>query len=142
MAFVKKTWVNQGETGATPLNATNLNDLETRIANGLSDTGWLNLPLEAGISVGSIVKKAQYRKIGKIVYLRGDVQGVTGAGTLIGTLPSGYRPSTHHYFFGEASGKRYVRFYIFSNGTINLEWVSDDNYDLTWFAIDTSFLVD
>lgn len=36
MAFTKKTWVNKGETGATPLNATNLNDLENRIDNALT----------------------------------------------------------------------------------------------------------
>ena len=32
MAFTKKTWVDKGQTGATPLNATNLNNLEDRIA--------------------------------------------------------------------------------------------------------------
>ena len=33
MAFTKKTWVDKGQTGSTPLNATNLNDLEDRISN-------------------------------------------------------------------------------------------------------------
>ena len=33
MAFTKKTWVDKGQTGATPLNATNLNNLEDRISN-------------------------------------------------------------------------------------------------------------
>ena len=33
MAFTKKTWVNKGQVGATPLNATNLNNLEDRISN-------------------------------------------------------------------------------------------------------------
>ena len=106
------------------------------------DSGWINLPLEAGISVGSIVGKAQYRKVGKIVYIRGDVRGISGAGTTFAKLPSGYRPSSQHYFLSEASGKRYSRNYISTNGDLVLEWVSDDNYDLAWFAIDTSFLVD
>lgn len=142
MAFVKKTWVNQGETGATPLNATNLNDLETRIANGLSDTGWLNLPLEAGISVGSTIGKAQYRKVGKIVYIRGDVRGISSGNTIISTLPSNYRPSSIHIFNNVLQGPRYVRMYITAGGDFTLEWTSDGKYESSSYIIATSFLVD
>ncbi len=36
MAFTKKTWIDRGQTGATPLNATNLNNLENRIYDGIN----------------------------------------------------------------------------------------------------------
>lgn len=48
--------------------------------------GWLNFPGGQAI---------QYRKIGDIVYVRGQVKpGTIGAGTALFTLPVGFRPPT------------------------------------------------
>ncbi len=106
------------------------------------DTGWINLPLKAEITVGSIAKKAQYRKIGKTVYIRGDIAGVTEANTIIATLPAGFRPLSNVYAINALSGVRYSRIYVLSNGNLALEWVSDNNYNSSWYAIDCLFTVD
>lgn len=57
------------------------------------DTGWLNLTLNSGWSSPYMSDVAQYRRIGKVVYLRGLINATAAAGPNIATLPEGYRPS-------------------------------------------------
>lgn len=116
----------------TQVNCTNIEE----------DTDWIDLPLKSGITVGSIVKKAQYRKTGKIVHIRGDVAGITAANTIIATLPAEYRPTTQKYFINALSGTRYSRIYVAPSGTLALEWTSDGAYNSPWYSIDCSFMID
>lgn len=108
----------------------------------MGDSGWMDLPLEEGISTGSITGVAQYRKIGKTVYLRGDVKGISGANTLIGKLPLGYRPSKQCYFINATSGTKFIRICVTTSGDVKLEWVSDGTYEATWYDISGEFTVD
>lgn len=58
-----------------------------------TDSGWINCTLSGGwTSVSG--RTAQYRRIGKRVYLRGAVQNATFANnnTVFWNIPSGYRP--------------------------------------------------
>lgn len=56
---------------------------------GGGDTGWLDLPLEPGISYGP-----QYRKVGGVVHLRGFVYvPYENQGDALGYLPEGCRPN-------------------------------------------------
>lgn len=106
------------------------------------DSGWQNIPLASGITVGSLMKKAQYRKIGKIVQVRGDVAGITKGGVTIGNLPAGYRPSTQIYTINACSGTRFCRLYCDTVGKIGFEWVNDGTYSLPWYTINMVFMVD
>lgn len=63
----------------------------TRINNTLGQ--WFNLPYASGwADFGSGYMPGQYKIVGDLVFVRGLVKRVSGAGTLIATLPSGYRP--------------------------------------------------
>lgn len=56
------------------------------------DSGWLDLTLKTGWSFQYETDKPQYRKVGKVVYLRGLVDATASAGTTLGELPAGFRP--------------------------------------------------
>lgn len=61
--------------------------------NGLvADTGWIEITQSdlAQGSVGTGYYVPMYRKIGNIVYLRGQITGITTRTSEIFTLPSGY----------------------------------------------------
>lgn len=60
-----------------------------------NDSGWLNLALATGWSnTGGDWAALSYRKLGDIVYLRGQVGTTTGTtDRLIATLPASFRPS-------------------------------------------------
>lgn len=109
---------------------------------GKDTLGWKDLDLESGISVGSIVKKAQYKKVGNTVYIRGDVTGITKENTTIATLPEGCRPSAQIFSVNAVNGKRYARIWVNSAGKLTLEWTSDDTYNLAWYSINMSYIVD
>ena len=144
--FVKQIWYRAGTA--------NLNDFETYVRTKTTswsawrkyeifeDSNWINLSLETGASVGNIKKKAQYRKIGKVVQLRGDVQGIAKGDTLIATLPNGFRPSMRIDVIQPLSGVRYCRYRIEPSGQIILEWTSDSNYNASWYNLDITFMVD
>ena len=106
------------------------------------DSSWQNLPLKEGISVGESTGKAQYRKIGKLVQLRGDIQGIGAANQTVATLPTGYRPSTRVFCVNACSGLRFCRFSILTNGNVLFEWTNDQNYNLSSYHINATFLID
>ncbi|WP_290758438.1 hypothetical protein [Anaerostipes sp.] len=127
---------------------------DIRILQGKTDdTGWLDMPLESGItSPGTAGSRLRYRKKNGIVFITGTVK-VTGkaAGTLIKIcqLPVGFRSSYegYYYFTNTATGYVTSRYIIGSDGAINLEWVRklSDGSELTgtinWVGIDISYPV-
>lgn len=132
--------VYNGGTGAS--------DGPTALANlGFPLGSWMSIPLASGISQGTYGGRPQYRKMGDIVYICGGVTGITSAGTRVGTLPTGYRPSSNRYFFGPSQGSAVTRWYITSAGDIYLEWcrmVADGSevYSRTWWEFDFWFFTD
>lgn len=67
---------------------------------------WTNLPLATGFHSppNSQWQKAQYQKIGDIVYLRGIItidSGNIASGTEVATLPTGFRPPKNLAFPAE-----------------------------------------
>lgn len=137
---------NKGEAGTIPLNKENLNKITGKI-DELVDIenkraeAWKNLSLFEGISVGSIVKKAQYRKVGKVVEIRGDVSGLS-ANISFAQLPTGYRPTAQIYAIGSCAGQRYCRYFVTTDGRIGIDWTSDNTYDMAWYAVNITFTVD
>lgn len=104
-------------------------------------TSYIDLPLKAGITVDDLAATALYKKSGDIVSVLGGIKGVTSKSTVVATLPEGYRPPCRLYILAACSGQRYCRWMIQTNGDIELEWVSDDTYNLAWYGLDFSFSV-
>lgn len=144
--FVKQIWYRLGTE--------NVNDFETYVRTKCSswsnwkkyeivdDTGWKDLPFKDGFSVGTVMKKAQYRKNGKLVQIRGDVSGITAGSTVFAILPEGFRPSMQTYHIGTCSGHRTARYYLQGNGNFGLEWTNDDTYNLSWYGFNFCYFVD
>lgn len=81
-----------------------------------------------------------YKKVGGIVFLRGLISsGTTATGTLILTLPSGYRPSMNLIFTVPASGDQLAELRVGTDGTIT---VGDRDFQSDWTSMCVSFPVD
>ena len=113
----------------------------------LTDTGWNALPLADGIQAygGSI---PQYRKIGKIVSIRGAVKNVLAAGPLA-TLPEGCRPTYSVSYVQNTSMRSttcamYARMIVGADGKIQVQAISDGAAFAAdkWFPIHCTFMID
>ena len=61
----------------------------------IEDSGWIPLELNEGWSMNDYATEIpMYRKIGKLVMLRGLVSATSAASTTIAVLPKGFYPST------------------------------------------------
>lgn len=63
-------------------------------------TPWADLALQNGYANEAGFQKAQYRKIGDVVYLRGSITVATTNTAYVFTLPAGFRPIVGQRFFG------------------------------------------
>ena len=106
------------------------------------DSGWLDLPLAAGISAYSDAQKPRYRRIGNEVFLSGVLTGITATNSTVATLPSDCRP-THKKILPCASvGVMFAKYSIETNGEIvfnrsTIEPVAAEN----WHSIACSFSI-
>lgn len=114
-----------------------------------ADSGWLTLPLSEGIEAYNEANTPQYRKIGKLVIIRGTVKGVTARNTVIGNLPVGYRPTKANPYvqntsLGSGNVATQTRVTVTTTGDIKLEAISSDAVFGAdkWFPIATMFLID
>lgn len=112
----------------------------------ISDTGWLNLPLADGIQPYG--RAPQYRKIGKLVAIRGAVKNVLAPGP-IATLPVGYRPTYSVPYVQNTSMRSttcamYDRMIVGADGVIQVQAISDGATFAAdkWFPLHCTFLVD
>lgn len=115
----------------------------------LDDSGWMDLPLADGIKKWSDVNTPQYRRIGKLVFIRGAVKGITERNIVLGTLPEGFRPSIaapypQHTSMRTGNFAMFSRLQVSVNGEVKLEAITDGAaYDPTkWFPIGTVFAID
>lgn len=113
------------------------------------DSGWNDIPLSPGITAYEEASTPQYRKIGSIVYIRGAVIGVTAKNTVIGNLPTGFKPSRSSHYVQNTNvtpdgGASISRLVVSTNGEIKVQGISEGaSYGADkWFPINTSFLVD
>lgn len=111
-----------------------------------ADTGWKTLPLKSGITPNSDSVIPQYRKIGEAVYIRGGIKGIANDNTIIGTLPTGCRPTRVVHFVQNrtASGDTpmFARWKIETDGDVVMVFSEISSEAAHWFALDTTFLVD
>ena len=105
-------------TGYT-VTAADWNIVEDDLSFLYGDTGWTNVSAFTNSWVAGSVAPA-YILIGRVVWLRGDIQSGT-AGTVAFTLPSGYRPSAQMVYPANISGGVTVnQIVIASTGTVIL----------------------
>lgn len=116
---------------------------------GLTDSGWQNLTLSSGVTVGSIGGTPQCRRIGKMVYIRGSVAFTASSSSkTVATIPDGYRPPTQMYKMGVTGGTRYSRMYVATGGGIGVDWIYNVNGtqvtsgSIAWYDINISYLID
>ncbi|WP_252251313.1 pyocin knob domain-containing protein [Clostridium sp. VAP52] len=103
----------------------------------VDDTGWLDLPLNSGITN---YDNCMYRKIGNKVTLTGRAKGISGTSGSIGTLPSGYRPSKACNFVVIINCGKSVSLTITTAGIIN--WYSSETISGDIFiGLDCNFLI-
>lgn len=115
------------------------------------DTGWQNLPLADGIIVANEQRPVQYRRINNEVFIRGGIRGVSADNTVIGTLPSGYRPPSGFYAVqmtqhtaGEGKNTpNFWRMNIRTNGEVVMQQTTNPAHSAShWYDLDTQFLMD
>ena len=104
---------------------------------------WDTLVLQNGAVAGS--PAPQYCKIGNIVYLSGNVTAGSTSGTVISTLPAGYRPSGERRFIAVSDGTnrtndRYCS--INSSGAVTLGAVGSGGTNTAQYINDISFIAE
>lgn len=128
----------------------NVNELTDTVEGMATDTGWIDLTLAEGIESYSANQKPQYRKIGKIVFIRGAVTNIPERNTVIATLPIGFRPVSVSNTYVQNTSLRtgdfamIARLTINTSGVLKLEGISDGaSYeDGKWFPITCSYPVE
>lgn len=93
----------------------------TNIDNGvitsakLGDSGWINVTFQNGWTNGA--SPVSYRKIGDIVFLRGQPTKGTLDGTVIATLPVGYRAAVQRIWTCPGSSLNYGKIVVNADGS-------------------------
>lgn len=109
--------------------------------SALSAPTWTALPLLNG-TVASVGREPRYTKVGKRVYVEGEIANIA-AGTIIATLPAGYRPPTVRLVKGAISSTATndgVTFVLSVNGAITLQASPNTTSPISLMGI--SFFVD
>jgi hypothetical protein len=117
------------------------NTLQNIPSSALGDTGWQAASLQNGwIRFNSDYAPVSYRRIGKVVYLRGTAKGgTTNNGVTLFNLPSGFR---HPYNLNLAavSDGNYFNLRTYSSGAVLL---ANGNISSAWVCVDgISFTID
>lgn len=107
----------------------------------IHDTGWMDIPLSSGITVLDGYAY-QYRRIGKQVFLRAPLVGITQAQQVVGTLPVGFRPNSIHYYSSFKNGYQSIACCVNTDGTIVIMGSTDGQYVTGHFyCINTNFAI-
>lgn len=119
------------------------------IYNATNDTGWINLPLAAGVTSAGYTPR--FRKIGNQVFVEGRISFNKPTATdnvQVATLPEGYRPNYTRYDIAIASSIGVARLQITSAGALLID-VIYPMYGGTavtgvigWIELYTSFFTD
>ena len=109
-------------------------DIQSAIQSHTQSTAWQNLELRNGWQHHPDYNRVQYSKsFDGVVYIRGSAnRGNTTVGTVIGTLPNGFRPSESLYVTGLNNSFGSAIVAILKEGDI----VVKANVDSTWLNLD------
>lgn len=98
-------------------------------------TNWTTMSMSAGwVFYGSNFTTPQYTKSSDgMVTIKGLIKsGTTTAGTVIFTLPPGYRPAERQIYVAQATGAGFARVDILANGQIQIQ----SGFSATWTTLD------
>ena len=104
-----------------------INNINERI----TDTGWVNLTLESGVTQFTAGYNLQMRRIGNVVYCRGRIGNVISNDTLIAVVPAVFRPADNYTFrfMCPSNGSTFAKIAITpASGQMLLEFSSDGQY--------------
>lgn len=96
---------------------------------------WVSASLQNGwINYGGSDPTAQFCKIGSKVTIKGTIKnGNTSGGTVLFTLPSGFRPAQRFIHVGTVSGLEFIRMYIETSGVVTISSTVSNN---NWLSLD------
>lgn len=115
-------------------------EINERLADVTTDTGWIDIPLASGITAYSEEQAPRCRKIGKDVFLSGVLRGVTAKDQTVATLPVGFRPSKKVMFAVCSVGQMFTKMTVNTNGTIVLNRSSIEPVEaINWHSIACDF---
>lgn len=136
----------------TPLNAENLNKMQDNFEQEVLDTGWIDAELKPEFQLYNDKAWCQYRKIGKIVQIRGNVkptQKITGSSTMtpIFSLPSGFIPSKNQYEVCQGSGTNKWLLTVSDNSNVGISRYSNNETSNevgtnAWLVFNITYFVD
>lgn len=131
-------------TGDLDSVASLITALDAKLDAAIADTGWVELTPQNGSSHADNANKMAYRRIGNEVFLRGAVKNVTAIGTVVASLPVGYRPENSHVWtstqINGASYGRAVVMEVTAGGDIKVRTAYSQMYASGTISIATSFL--
>lgn len=97
---------------------------EAELAALTDDTDWVDITISSGFTAQSHEERPQVRRIGNKVYCKGgwNNSGIaTGATSVVGTVPSGFRPLlTHFHRAGTSIGNADASILFQAGGSIQL----------------------
>ena len=142
-----KSDMTKAKSDIASLNET-VEEFRNELSSATNDTGWINFPVASGISAYSSAQQPRYRKIGNVVILTGAVKGIKKDKTIIGTLPTGFRPTKVVSFVQNMSATNNIaniaRWQVQTDGDVEMQyndfpWEELDGTE--WFPIDVMFLM-
>lgn len=146
MAYERTIW----ENGVTPINATNLNNIEDGIEEAMvEDTGWVECTRYSGIGI-SDGATPEVRRIGNQVFVRGRVtatwDGKSSTVPLI-TIPAGFRPPLQFYKNAQCSSWYMAKLWFSASGRVGIDHVTDYKNDVNittqiWIDLANTWLID
>lgn len=121
----------------------------TEWINYTEDSGWKDIPLQSGVTAGTIGERPQYRKVGNRVDIKGSYSFTKSTtNDLIGVLPEGFRPTGYIYMLCPVGGINVMRVFVQASGNIYAEWiyniVNSNQFagKVNWCNINASFYID
>ena len=117
--------------------------------SGTDDTGWVNITINSGFAGVASPSTPQCRRIGNVVYLRGQFSN-TGIASVndftVGVIPAGYRPPTTGgnpmwLTFGSNAAAYYPSRWDIDPPTGNLR-LRIGTLGNTYYVLDNSYLID
>lgn len=111
----------------------------------ITDSGWQTGTIENTTIWDNTASTVKYRKIGKVVHIKGKVKrslsGTSSSSTPFVTLAEGYRPAEQE-IFGVVHPDRFVTMYVETTGAMYLNNLSTGEYGDTFYISGFSFFID
>ena len=120
--------------------------LDSKINNFMSDSGWISLSPIGGASAYDTDTALAIRYVGKRIYIRGAVKGVTAANSNLTSVPNNYKPAKpHNYASVAVSGSSVqapVALQITTGGYVKLLAIGGAITDTAMIPINTCYILE